>query len=49
LSQPGTAVHLQVHGFGSDHRKQEDECQADQKDTEFDVFSDHRKRFLSAE
>jgi hypothetical protein len=38
LSQPGTAVHLQVHRFGPDHRKQEDECQANQKDAKFDVF-----------
>jgi hypothetical protein len=42
LSQPGAAVHLQVHGFGPDHRKQEDECQASQKDAKFDEFINHR-------
>jgi hypothetical protein len=31
-----------MHGFSTDHRKQNDECQADQKDTQFDVFSYHQ-------
>jgi hypothetical protein len=32
-----------MYGFGPDHRKQGDECQANQKNPKFDVFSDHRR------
>jgi hypothetical protein len=46
LSQPGTPVHLQVYGFGPDHPKQGDECQADQKNPEFYVLINHHSSGL---
>jgi len=32
-----------MHSFHADQRKEDDECKADQKDPQFDIFSNHRR------